>query len=104
MRHHRRAALLDCPEALLGRELLLQDMRPGYWILPQPAQARLQRNSGSSMSTSGYRFPARELLAKDVGRHGPHFGSGYTHRNWDDLGKLLDPIGPFQSIDIVSLY
>ena len=25
----------------------------GYWILPQPAQARLQRNSGSSISTSG---------------------------------------------------
>ena len=25
----------------------------GYWILPQPAQARLQRNNGSSMSTSG---------------------------------------------------
>ena len=27
---------------------------PGYWILPQPAQARLQRNSGSSIRTSGY--------------------------------------------------
>ena len=25
----------------------------GNWILPQPAQARLQRNSGSSISTSG---------------------------------------------------
>ena len=28
-------------------------MWAGYWILPQPAQARLQRNSGSSISTSG---------------------------------------------------
>ena len=28
----------------------------GYWILPQPAQARLQRNNGSSISTSGYCF------------------------------------------------
>src|SRR5216683_4291737 len=28
----------------------------GYWILPHPAQARLQRNSGSSISTNGYRF------------------------------------------------
>src|SRR5664279_1418169 len=28
----------------------------GYWILPHPAQARLQRNSGSSISTSGYCF------------------------------------------------
>src|SRR5580704_14582528 len=27
----------------------------GYWILPQPAHARLQRNSGSSISTNGYR-------------------------------------------------
>jgi hypothetical protein len=25
----------------------------GYWILPQPAQARLQRNRGSSISTNG---------------------------------------------------
>src|SRR6476659_3483786 len=31
-------------------------MWAGYWILPQPAQARLQRKSGSSMSTSGYCF------------------------------------------------
>src|SRR2546421_8196985 len=29
---------------------------PGYWIFPQPAQARLQRNSGSSMRTRGYCF------------------------------------------------
>src|SRR5713226_611645 len=28
----------------------------GYWILPQPAHARLQRNRGSSISTSGYRL------------------------------------------------
>jgi len=28
----------------------------GYWILPHPAQARLQRNRGSSISTSGYCF------------------------------------------------
>src|SRR3984885_8265340 len=28
----------------------------GYCTLPQPAQARLQRKSGSSMSTSGYFF------------------------------------------------
>jgi hypothetical protein len=26
---------------------------PGYWTLPQPAQARLQRNRGSSIRTSG---------------------------------------------------
>ncbi len=25
----------------------------GYWILPQPAQARLQRKSGSSIRTNG---------------------------------------------------
>src|SRR5258708_30586294 len=31
-------------------------MCAGYWILPHPAQARLQRNSGSSISTNGYRF------------------------------------------------
>ena len=31
----------------------------GYWILPQPAQARLHRKSGSSMSTSGYRLRPR---------------------------------------------
>src|SRR6266849_6717776 len=31
-------------------------MWAGYWILPHPAQARLQRNSGSSISVSGYRF------------------------------------------------
>ena len=28
----------------------------GYWILPQPAHARLHRNSGSSISTNGYRL------------------------------------------------
>ena len=28
----------------------------GYWIFPQPAQARLHRKRGSSMSTSGYRL------------------------------------------------
>src|SRR3954451_10678491 len=27
----------------------------GYWIFPHPVQARLQRKSGSSISTSGYR-------------------------------------------------
>src|SRR5260370_10623083 len=31
-------------------------MWAGYWILPQPAHARLQRNSGSSISTKGYRL------------------------------------------------
>ena len=31
-------------------------MCAGYWILPQPAHARLQRNNGSSISTSGYRL------------------------------------------------
>src|SRR6267378_8630171 len=31
-------------------------MCAGYWILPHPAHARLQRNSGSSISTNGYRF------------------------------------------------
>jgi hypothetical protein len=25
----------------------------GYWIFPQPAQARLQRKSGSSIKTKG---------------------------------------------------
>src|SRR6266446_10405578 len=35
----------------------------GYWILPQPAQARLQRNKGSSINTSGYRvLPASFCL------------------------------------------
>ena len=33
----------------------------GYWILPQPAQARLHRKSGSSMRTSGYRFRPRSF-------------------------------------------
>src|ERR1700730_17618920 len=28
----------------------------GYWILPHPVQDRLQRKSGSSISTSGYRW------------------------------------------------
>src|SRR6202453_2921395 len=31
-------------------------MWAGYWTFPHPAQARLQRNKGSSMSTSGYFF------------------------------------------------
>ena len=52
---HRGAALVHRPEALLGGELRFR-MWAGYWILPQPAQARLQRNSGSSISTSGYCF------------------------------------------------
>src|SRR5437762_2414576 len=29
-------------------------METGYWIFPHPVQERLQRKSGSSMSTSGY--------------------------------------------------
>src|SRR5579872_7208481 len=29
-------------------------MWAGYWIFPHPAQARLQRNKGSSIRTSGY--------------------------------------------------
>src|SRR5579884_2027665 len=52
-RHRRCAALFDSLEALLGRELHFQHV-PGYWIFPQPAHARLQRNSGSSIKTSGY--------------------------------------------------
>src|SRR5215472_18732968 len=31
-------------------------MCAGYWILPQPAEARLQRNNGSIISTNGYRL------------------------------------------------
>src|SRR5580704_4935303 len=39
----------------------------GYWIFPQPAQARLQRKRGSSMSTSGYcLLPRRRCLSTYV--------------------------------------
>src|SRR5215467_8725307 len=34
----------------------LFSMCGGYWILPQPAQARLQRKSGSNINTKGYRL------------------------------------------------
>src|SRR4051812_2137863 len=37
---------------------------PGYWILPHPAHARLQRRSGSSISTSGYFFCPRIFLPR----------------------------------------
>jgi len=34
--------------------------------LPQPTQARLQRNSGSSISTSGITLPAKHLLLDQI--------------------------------------
>src|SRR4051812_18794440 len=37
---------------------------PGYWIFPHPAHARLQRSSGSSISTSGYFFCPRIFLPR----------------------------------------
>jgi hypothetical protein len=52
-RHHGRAAFFDRREAFFGREMFARKISTGCWILPQPLQARLQRNSGSSMSTSG---------------------------------------------------
>ncbi len=36
-------------------------MSAGNWILPHPAQARLQRNSGSSIRTSGCRLDVAQL-------------------------------------------
>jgi hypothetical protein len=52
-RNHGRSALVDRLEAVFYGERSFFRMWAGYWILPHPAQARLQRNSGSSMSTSG---------------------------------------------------
>ena len=46
---HSSTALRHCSTVRFFRRIC-----PGYWILPQPAQARLQRNSGSSIRTSGY--------------------------------------------------
>jgi len=49
---HRRAALIDRGKTLFGSERFLR-MCGGYCTLPHPAQARLQRKSGSSISTRG---------------------------------------------------
>jgi len=53
-----------------GVKVLLEDVRR-VLDLPQPAQARLQRKSGSSMVTSGNRIAATHLLLQDVCCNGP---------------------------------
>jgi hypothetical protein len=50
---HRCAAFVHGAETFFRVRSFFK-MWAGYWILPHPAQARLQRNRGSSMSTSGY--------------------------------------------------
>ncbi len=62
-------------------------MWAGYWIFPQPAQARLQRKSGSSIRTSGIALVAGEFLAQHIGCDGPHLG------NWNSHGSKSIPAG-----------
>jgi hypothetical protein len=55
---------------------------PGYWILPQPAQARLQRNSGSKhqhQRVAVFGWPLR-LLPEHVAGDGPHLRKRYGHK------------------------
>ena len=58
-----RAALLGGGPALFGERCFWR-MLSGCWILPHPVHSRLQRNSGSSISTSGYRFRRRSFCSR----------------------------------------
>jgi hypothetical protein len=68
---HRRTALVDCPEALLGRELLLEDM---CGILNFAAACASQIAAEQRFQHKHERiafFPAQALL-EHVAGHGPH--------------------------------
>src|SRR6266851_143212 len=57
----------------------------GYWILPQPAHARLHRKRGSSISTRGYRVRPRSFCLTTY---------PVTVAIWE-IGTLIDSRTPF---------
>ena len=77
----RRAAFLNRAETFLGSELFFQDVR-GILDLAAAGTGQVAAQERLEHQDKGVLFPPFELLADDVGRHGPHlrYRSWYTHR------------------------
>ena len=76
--HQRNAAFFDCLEALLGREILLEDVRRVLDLAASgasqvAAEERLQHEDEWVALTS------LQLLLQDVRSDGPHLRHGYCH-------------------------
>ena len=76
--HHRRAALVDRAEALLGREVLLEHVR-GILDLAAAGASQVAAEQRLQHQHQRIALAAVELLLQDVGRDRPHLRNWNTH-------------------------
>src|SRR5262249_44766476 len=77
-RDDRRSAFVDGPEALLGSEMLLEDVHR-VLNLPATRTGEVAAEEGFEHQNDGKPAYPAELLPQHVGRHRPHLRKRNTH-------------------------